>query len=234
MTLITLKSRSVAMLAVLTLAVVIAVSCTSTSRMRKTKATGFLGDYSDLRKGQDNEAQMIYIRPNVKWAAYDKIIIDPITVYAIPGNPLADLPKEELNALVSYLYSATREQLGKDYQIVKTAGPGVMRLRIALTDAAGGKPVMGVVSSVVPVGMALSVLKTVITGSGTGTGSARVEMELIDTQTKIRLGAAVDGQSGNKRDFFGSFSKWDDARDALDGWSVKLANRLTELRAGEE
>jgi hypothetical protein len=229
-----LNSRSVAMLAALTLVTVILAACTSTSQMRKTKATGFLGDYSELHKGQGDEAQMVYIRPKVKWTAYNKVVIDPITAYAIPGNPLADLPKEQLNALVSYLYSAVREQLSKDYQIVDAAGPGVMRLRIALTDAAGGKPVFGVVSSVVPIGMAVSLLKTAITGSGTGTGAARVEMELLDSQSKQRLIAAVDAQSGNKRDFFGSFSRWDDARDAFDGWSVKLATRLTELRAGGE
>ena len=208
------------------------ISCASTSQMRNTKAVGFLGDYSELHTGTGNEAQMVYIKPKVSWAHYDKMIIDPITAYAIPGNPLAKLPKDQLNALVNYLYADLREQLGKDYKIVNTAGPGVLRLRVALTEAEGGAPIRSVLSSVVPVGLALSVLKTAATGKGIGVGTARVEAELLDAQTHERLIAAVDAQSGNKRDFFGSFSKWDDARDAFDFWSAKLKQRLAELRAG--
>lgn len=207
-------------------------SCTSTSQMRSTKATGFLANYSQLQEGEGDEAQLIYIKPGVRWASYNKIIIDPITAYAIPGNPLAKLPKDQLNGLATYLYATLSEQLGQDYQIVKTAGPGVMRLRVAMTEAGAGKPVMGVLSSVVPVSVAISGLKTVATGSGTGTGSARVEMELLDSTSQQRLAAAVDAQAGNKRDFFGNFNKWDDAQDAFDGWAAKLRGRLQELRAG--
>lgn len=216
----------------LSLAAVMLTSCTSTSQMRKTKAAGFLGDYSQLREGEDNEAQMVYIKPGVKWTAYNKIIIDPITAYAIPGNPLAELPKEQLVALTDYLHSTLHEQLSKDYQIVNAAGPGVLRLRVALTEAGAGKPVMGVVSSLTPPGIAISALKTAATGKGTAVGSARIEMELTDSQSKQRLAAAVDGQAGNKRDFFGNFNKWDDAQDAFDGWAAKLQARLAELRSG--
>lgn len=207
-------------------------SCTSTSQMRSTKAAGFLGDYSQLHKGEGSEAQLVYIKPGVNWRAYNRIMIDPITAYAIPGNPLAKLPKDQLNGLVGYLYSSLREELSKDYQIVNTAGPGVLRLRVALAEAGAGKPVLGVISSLTPPGIALSALKTVATGKGTGVGSARVEMELLDSQSRQRLAAAVDAQSGNKRDFFGNFNKWDDAQDAFDNWAAQLHKRLQELNAG--
>lgn len=207
-------------------------SCTSTSQMRATKATGFLGDYSRLQPGADGQAQLLYIKPGVNWASYSKVMIDPIKTYAIPGNPLADLPKDQLQALVNYLHVALHEKVGRDFTVVKAAGPGVLRLRVAITEANAGKPVMGVVSSLTPPGIAVSALKTVATGKGTGVGSARVEMELLDAQSKERLAAAVDAQSGNKRDFFGNFNKWDDAQDAFDNWAEQLRARLAGLRAG--
>ena len=226
----TIRSQSIITAALLS--VLALTSCTSTSQMRSTTTSGFLGDYSQLRKGQGDEVQLIYIRPNVNWAAYNKIMIDPITAYANPGQPLAKLSEEHLNALVKYLWVAMSEQVGKDFQIVNAAGPGVLRLRIALTEAGANKPIMGVVSSVVPVGVAVSLLKTAVTGSGTGTGYARVEAEVLDSMTKQRLVAGVDAQSGNKRDFYGSFFKWDDAQDAFDNWAALLHKRLMELRAG--
>ena len=221
-----------AMLVVAVVGVGLLTSCTSTSRMRSTKAAGFLGDYSQLREDPLNQAQLVYINPHAKWAKYNKIIIDPIKTYAIPGNPLAEVPKEQLVALVTYLHAAAVEQLGQDYTIVQSPGPGAMRLRIAITEANANKPITGVMSSLTPPGIAISSLKTAATGSGLGTGSARVEIEILDAVTKERLGAGVDAQSGNKRDFFGSFGKWDDAQDAFDSWSVKLRERLASLRAG--
>ncbi len=205
--------------------------CTSTSQMRSAKTSGFLGDYSLLQEGEGDQAQLIYIKPGVEWSSYTRLMIDPITVYAIPGNPLAELPKDQLHALANYLHATLREQLGQDYALVTAAGPGVLRLRVALTEAGAGKPVMGAISSMTPPGIALSALKTVATGSGTGTGSARVEMELLDAQSGQRLAAGVDAQAGNKRDFFGNFNKWDDAQDAFDGWAAQLRSRLAQLRA---
>ena len=225
--------RSPSIIAVAFMSAMALTSCTSTSQMRSTKASGFLGDYSQLHKGPSGGAQLVYIRPNVQWSAYNKIMIDPITAYAIPGNPLAKLSKEHLTALTTYLAAAVREQLSKDYQIVNAPGPGVLHMRIALTEAGAGKPVLAVVSSVVPIGMAVSILKTAVTGSGTGTGYARAEMELLDSVTQQRLIAAVDAQAGNKRDFFGAFFKWDDAQDAFNNWAEKTRSRLAELRAGK-
>jgi len=224
--------RNQSLIAAALLSVLALTSCTTTSQMRTTKATGFLGDYSQLHKGPSGGAQLVYIRPDVNWAAYHKVMIDPITAYAVPGNPLSELSKEHLNALVQYLWVAVSEQVGKDFQIVNAAGPGVLRLRIALTEAGANKPVIGVVSSVVPVGMAVSLLKTAVTGSGSGTGYARAELEILDAQTQQRLLAAVDAQAGNKRDFYGAFFKWDDAQDAFNNWAAQLHKRLMELRAG--
>jgi len=210
--------RMVATVAAATIAVALASSCTSTSQLRNTEVTGFLGDYSKL----------------ANWMAYSRVIIEPITVYSVPGNPLAELPREQLIALASYLHATLSEELGKSYQIVGEPGSGVMRLRVALTEAGAGRPVMGVASSLTPPGLALSALKKVATGKATGTGSARVEMELLDAQTGERLGAAVDGQTGDKVDFFGSFSKWDDAQDAFDHWAAQMRTRLLDLRVGRE
>jgi hypothetical protein len=222
------------MIGAVLLVAAMSTSCTSTRQMRRTTTSGFLRDYSQLRTGRNDQAQLVYIKPGVRWASYNKILIDPITVYAVPGNPLAKLPRDQLNALAGYLHATLGEQLSQHHQLVKEAGPGVLRLRVAITEAGAGKPVMGVISSLTPPGLALSTLKTVATGQGTGTGSARVEMELQDALTRQRLAAGVDAQAGNKRDFFGNFNKWDDAQDAFDGWAVKLNKRLQELRAGSK
>lgn len=211
-------------------AVALLASCTSTGRLKKQRFSGFLGDYSQLHEGGRGEAQQLYLRPGVPWASYNKVIIAPIAVYAVEDSALGRLPSEQLQALVDYLDAALNEQLSSNCTIVQGPGPGVMRLRVAVTDAEAGRPLIGIASSLTPPGLAISALRKAATGRPSGVGVARVEMELVDAATGERLAAAVDAQAGNKRDFLGNFSRWDDARDAFDGWAVKLRQRISELR----
>ena len=134
----------------------------------------------------------------------------------------------------TYLDASLRQQLKKDYSLVSRPGPGVMRLRVALTEAKGSKVVLDTLSTVMPYTLALSVIKRASVGSHTSVGSARVEMEMLDAQTETRLIAAVDERAGKKvTGKFDKWEKWQDAQDAYDYWSGQLRTRLAELRAGK-
>ncbi|MCE9615054.1 MAG: DUF3313 domain-containing protein [Lentisphaerae bacterium] len=206
--------------------------CASTMQTRGADKSGFLGDYSKLQPGQSGQAQLVYFSPKANWKSYTKVKLDPIRVYATKDSDLGKVPREDLQGLVNYLDAALREQLSQDYQLVSTAGPGVLRMRVALTDAQGNKPVRGLTSTLMPIGLALSVVKTAATGTPMAVGSARVEAEFLDGQSNVRLAAIVDERAGRKVDVAGNFSKWDDVRDAFDFWAARTRERLAELRGG--
>ena len=124
-----------------------------------------------------------------------------------------------------------REQLGQDYALVDRPGSGVLRLRIALTDAWGTKPVLDTLSTVVPVGLAISALERVALGKPLTTGSVRIEAEALDGETGVRLAALVDERVGAKiTGRFDKWSKWQDARDAFDYWAARLRATLATRR----
>lgn len=204
-------------------------ACASTSQARKTTTSGFLKDYSQLKPGGEGQAQLLYIDPAAKFSAYNAILMEPITVYATSADSaLAKVPEEEMEELLNYLDVTVREQLSSDYKLVTQPGPGVMRLRIALTEAQGAKVGLNAISSVTPTGLALSGLKKAVTGKSTGVGATRAEMEILDAQSGKRLAAAVDERVGGKTS---SFSKWQSAKDAFDYWAQRLKARLAEFRA---
>jgi len=84
----------------LTMAVVIFTVCQfspaqgrePTGEVKKAVESGFLGDYSQLKKGSSGEAQMIYIKPAADFSRYTKIIFDPITIYISEDSKLGKLP----------------------------------------------------------------------------------------------------------------------------------------------
>jgi hypothetical protein len=48
------------------------------------------------------------------------------------------------------LYAQLHKQLSQDYQIVNTPGPGVLRLRAAITEAVGADVVANAATTIVP------------------------------------------------------------------------------------
>lgn len=220
--------RSAALLLLLGLG----VSCSTTYQIHHAETSGFLGDYSQLRKGQDQEPQLIYFNPDADILQYDKIMIDPIVAYTGADSHLNKVSKENLQALLNYFHATLREQLGMDYELVDKPAPGVLRLRVALTDAQGSKVVMDTLSSVVPVGLAVSALERVAFGKTATTGFVRIEAEALDPMTGTQLAAMVDERAGSKvTGKFDKWNKWQDARNAFDYWAWHLRISLENFRA---
>jgi hypothetical protein len=211
-------------------------SCAATSKSRTVTKSGFLGDYSQLREGGEEEAQLIYIDPNADFKSYTKIFMDPIKVYTSDKDSnLKKLSKEELQALVNYLDATLRQNLKKDYTFVDAPGPGVMHLRVAITDAEGSNVALDTISSILPVGMALNLIQVGITGKSSFVGEAGIEVEMLDSQSDKRLAAAVDRRVGSK--YTGQFDKlneWHAVTDSYDHWAQRMQLRLSELRQGKK
>ena len=212
------------------LLLLLATSCATTHAVRHVKTSGFLGDYSQLQPGGDGEPALIY-RQAAAGPGYAKLLIDPVVAYAGPGSRLHKLSPEDRQALLDYFHAALREQLGQDFALAETAGPGTLRLRVALTDARGSKILLDTLSTVVPVGLAISALQRVALGQTATSGRATIEAEALDSQTGERLAALVDGRAGTKvTGRFDKWSKWQDARDAFDYWGGSLRSVLAAYR----
>jgi hypothetical protein len=207
------------------------IGCTPTHQARSAKTAGFLGDYSMLREGGSGEALLVYIDKEADFATYGKVLIEPVKVYTAKDGKLAKLPKKDVQKILDYLDATIREQLKKDYTLTDQPGADVMRLRVAVTEAESSSVVLDTVSSVIPVGIALSTLKRAAFGSHLSVGRAGVEAELQDSVSGKRLLAAVDRQVGRKYTAkFDKFEKWHAVQSAFDHWAIQLKERLTELR----
>lgn len=207
-------------------------ACSTTHQARKATASGFLGDYSQLQKGAEGEALLIYRNPEADFSSYRSIMLDPVRIYASEDSKLAGVPREQLQSLANYLDAAIREQLKSDYAFVTSPGEDTLHLRVAITEAKGSRMALDTLSNVLPPAIALSALKQLATGVPTGVGSAAIEAELLDARSGQRLMAAVDERVGGKT-FQGKFDKWDDVTDAYDYWAQRLKDRLAEERAGK-
>jgi hypothetical protein len=213
---------------VLVVSLFLITSCSSTFQTRKVSTSGFLGDYSQLEKGSGDEAQLIYINPQTDFNSYTKILMDPVKFYSDENSTLEG---EDKKRIVDYLHASIIEQLKFDYRFVNEPGAGTMRLRVAITEARGSKVFLDTMSSVMPPGIALNMLKKIATGTNLSVGKASIELEIQDLQTGERLVAAVDERAGRKyTGKFDKFDKYHTVGDAFDYWAKKLKKRLAEFR----
>jgi hypothetical protein len=197
--------------------------------------SGFLGDYSLLHKGKGKEANYLYLNTNANWKAYSKVYIEGVDLWKSdePDSPFGKMSKENQQLLVNYYHTALVDGFEKDFQIVDHAGPDTIVVHGAVTEARKSKPVLNLISSVVPMGIALSYTKQLITGTGTGVGFVMVEAKFTDGQTGQILAEAVDARAGTKALRTKFNSTWGDVKLAFDWWSQRLAVRMELFKQGD-
>lgn len=213
------------MLAVLTFAVI--AGCAA-SGMKDVRQSGFLGDYSMLKPGADDQVAMVYIKPNVDVKAYNKIMFERVRVVLSAEAENKAVDPALLSEMTDYYQNALFNAVKNDYQIVDKPGPDVLRVRVAITELKPSNPMANTMSTIVPVGIVVAGATKAVSDENLGTGEAGTEFEVLDSTTGERLAAGVDRRQGGKGVFRG---KWEDTKDAFDYWAQRFSKRLSEMRS---
>ena len=215
----------------LALALVIA-GCAASRQPRSTpEESGFLTNYSQLQPGKSGQAALVYINPDVNWASYTGVIFESVTLWPGPDGRLAKLSPEDQQMLADRLYKAVHDALAKEVTIVTQPAPGVMRLRVALTEAKATRVLANAVATIVPQLRAVSTIVGLAADTSLTVGEATVEGDVTDSISHVRLAAFVDERIGQRS--LRGLGTWSQVQAAFDHWGEQLANRLKALKAGE-
>ncbi len=191
------------------LAVVAVTSLFCGCQEEQQVTTGFLSDYSRLRPSGET---LRYLPPGAL-EKYSMFIIDPVVVHFHARVKGTRANSQDLAHLKQYMYAAVRDAISDRYAIVAKSGPGVARVRIAITNIKASK----VLQNIIPMAKV----------AGTGLGSASMEAELVDSQTGQQIAALVETQAGSRLSFDG-LSKWGDAEAVMRDWANRFRKRLDE------
>ena len=196
------------------------------------KVSGFLGDYSGLYPDPKNGDLLIYERDKEALKPYRKFMIDPVTVYLLPEAEDRGIDPDDLDRLARYFADAITDQLmdSDRYEIVTEPGPGVLEVRIAITNVepTGGKKNAALkagataASVAVAPGASLAVPRLSV-------GKVEIEGELLDSVSGERIAAFVTSKSG-RRWFSGlnAYKKWGDINAAFRSWAKNFRKRLDQ------
>ena len=193
--------------------------------------SGFLGHtYSKLRPDPGNGDWLIYFRTRDVLQSSNTFWVQPVRVYLVPEARRRDIPREQLHKLSEYFTKAIKDELTEGhYRLVSRPGPGVKKLRFAITNVQpnGNKKNMvatgateAMMYGATPPGTGLLVPRLTV-------GRVSIEGEMVDSQSGDVDMAFMTAKSG-RRFFSGlkAFQKWGDIDAAFRGWAKNFRVRL--------
>jgi Protein of unknown function (DUF3313) len=176
---------------------------------------GFLPNPSLLNPGGAGQADLVYRSPVANFGSYNKIILEPVAIWAPPDSQLNTVPVEQRQAVTNTFYSDLYNALSKRCQMVTSLSPGTMRMRFALVDAK----------------IPNSTVNTVATYTPYASTAATAEGYATDAMTGGLLWEAVDKRGGTTAPVENTLNNWLDVDHAFQAWSEELASRMQELGA---
>ena len=209
------------------IALVLAMPGTSAADI---KYSGFFGNpsvYDLLKPGPEGGAKLRWLKDGVDPKKYDKFMVDSVIFYLADQSDYKGIDPQEMKELADAFNKEIVTAFKDKYPIVADPGPNVARLRIAITNIKQSRPGVSAVTSVIPVGIGISLVKKGATGGWSGSGETGVEMMALDSQTNDILLLAVDEK---KAEFEQRFSKWGSATDAFKFWSELAVKFIDNTR----
>jgi hypothetical protein len=199
---------------------------------RSVERSAFLGDVSQLEPGKGDEPSLLYISPTADFSAYERVVIDPVTVWHASGSSPDRLPGDELRALAERFESAilTRMQVSI-FEVVDEPRTGTLRIRAPFTERGRvwtkldlARPHGAIADTTENLG---AEMLEFLRGA--------LELEVVDAVTGERLAAAIDdrlvaapGEEVGDRLASDTVS-WRDVEAFLDSRARRLAARLSAL-----
>jgi hypothetical protein len=210
--------------------VVVGCATTESAKTGQTAAPkGFLGDYySNLTPGPEGGAKMRWLKPGVDFGKYNKVMLDSVIFFFADDSEYKGMDPQELKEIADAGNRQMVDILKGSYPIVADPGPDVVRIRTAITDLKQSRPVLSGVTSVVPIGLGLSLVKKGASGSWTGSGVTGAELMILDSMTNDVIAVAKDERSAG---FTERFSKWGSAEEAFKFWAERIKLFLDSARA---
>ena len=176
---------------------------------QSAQKTGFLSDYSRLETASKTSLRYVDTRA---LGRYSSFIVDPVGS-RIYGESRGKISAEELRDMASYMHATIVKELSKSYTIAYKPGPGIARIRVALTNLKKGFPPL----NIYPTSKLM----------GSGLGGASMEAELVDSETGRQIAALVESQLGERLSLAG-VTVWGDAKEIMDKWAQSLKKRLDD------
>lgn len=193
--------------------------------------SGFLSNYTGLRPSPDESGAWSYRKPEANFKRYTKIILDPLVIWPSQNSAYGGIDALTAWKLALAFQERMSQALAGGYVIVKEPGPGVLRLRAALTEVILERPTLASPGPLLPLANDILLQASEkISGMNALEGEAAIEAELLDVESQERLAAFVEKRMSSKILLTRDKDSLGPVLEIFDYWANKLRQRLDKER----
>ncbi len=192
--------------------------------------SGFLGNptaYDLLQPGPEGGIKLRWMKPGVDFKKYKRFMVDSVVFFLADKAEYKGIDPQEMKELADEFNKQIAAAMKDKWPIVAEPGPDVARIRIAITNIQPSRPGVSAVTSVIPVGLGVSLVKKGTTGGWAGSGETGMEGMLLDSMTGEIIAMGVDQR---KAEFEQRFSKWGSAGAAFKFWSENAVKNIDDMQ----
>lgn len=217
-------------MAVITLFLISLLGCAASNQAN----SGFLGNSAMYNKLAPSKRALdkTWIAPDADLKKYKKVILDQVVFYLHKDAKNKAIDPDNIKKLADAFQEAFVKELNPTYPLVAEPGPDVLRVKIAIVNIEPSSRTLDSITTVIPVGIAISLVKQGVTGAGTGVGRASMEAMFIDSQSNSVIALAKDQEIGSKLDMAAKTDEWGHAKTAFAYWAKSLKKALDDIAAG--
>jgi hypothetical protein len=186
--------------------------------------SGFLKDYSQLTEGKDllGNTRRVWISPKFTRENYNTILMEKVSFYPAP-QPSEQVPQSTLTDIRDYGDKAIRQTIASVLPMTGKPGPGVARVRIALTAVSVDKSLKPY--QLIPTALIFTAI-TRATGAAKLDAKLFVESEITDSVTGEPLAKAVRHAEGVEVKADQKLTL-DLVRSRIDAWAEATGKEMT-------
>ena len=187
--------------------------------------SGFLTDYSKLAPAPDDPNALLWISKDFDFKPYHKILLEEVQVFVSPTSEYHGVLPDVLEGMTDRFTASAKKALHAGYQLVNKPGPGVLRIRLAITGVSLVKPDFKV-RNAIPV---VFVVRAV-SGANQAKNVALIsEAEVLGPGDDV-VAAAVSTGTADTTVKPGQHLTWQDVQGLTNRWAKNLRRRLDDAR----
>lgn len=197
----------------------------------RVEYSGFLGDYTGLKRIGTFAPDEEVVAPGVNWSKYRKVMILPVETHLTATKDYRVVTAKEVSAFRHWFEKQLTTTLGRQLRLTEQAGDDVLIVRAAITRLKPSIRTVNAASYFVPWSFVYTGSYTAARNTTVYQGEAGVEIELLDSRTRRRVYALVGMRFGTVLDIE-QITRWGVPMKQFDGWVNYLADRIWALRRG--
>ena len=203
-------------------------SCATTAPPK----TGFLGEYAkNLAPAPEGAtAKFRWLKPGANFNKYKKVMVDYVVFALAEDSEYKAISGNEMKELGDAASLALVNAIKQKYPVVAEPGPDVSRLRMAIVGLKQSNPIISGITTVIPIGLGISVIKKGAGGAWTGSGATQAEAMILDSLTNEVIAV---GYLEYAAGFTERFTKWGSVEDAFKYWGERGVKAIEALKAGK-